>query len=195
MKRHGFVLLALLSAVRVDAEPGFLSASQLESSVLAVAGRVRAEREAKRQEDSLIEGLFAFAVQQGGYGEFCRQQGCRASAVIRVEPSEYVRKDHNGWYNNGNSYIKARPSSIGEEITTVHELTHHLQRLSNRYHQYRGPCNQYLAEKEAYEVGEAYARGKGYMTKPEARIAAYEKRCRDAVDAGLVKLPEAMARR
>lgn len=189
------VLLASRSAA--NPAPSFVSEAELGAAVAAAATQAKAAADATPRGVAAVGGveietLFAFAVRRGGYEAWCRDHGCRPSAVIVVEPSEHVRKDHNGWYNGGNSYIKDRPNTISLEITAVHELTHHLQRLSNRYHQYRGICNQYLAEKEAYESGEAYAKSKGYTTRHETRLAPYEKKCRDAVAAGLVKAPASL---
>lgn len=187
----GFLSTALAFLLAAPASagmaPSYLSDAELGAVVSAAANRTR---ETIGQVGA--EALFALAVKHGGYTAYCRENDCRPSSVILVEPSEHVRKDHNGWYNGGNSYIKDRPNSLSLEITTVHEFTHHLQSLSNRYQQYRGVCNQYLAEKEAYEAGEACARSKGFTTNFEKRLAPYEKRCRDAVAAGLVKLPLGM---
>lgn len=138
----------------------------------------------------MIEALFAFAILHGGYTEFCRVNECKPSAVVMVEPSAHVPARRNGHYFNGNSYVKTGRGDIATEITTVHELTHHLQHLSNRYHQYRGICNQWRAEKEAYEVGEAYAESKGYKTNYQSTVSRYKEKCDNAVAAGLVRDPQ-----
>jgi hypothetical protein len=145
----------------------------------------------------MIEALIAFAILHGGYTDWCTNVAngtCTAPAIVQVVDSPFVEKTKAGWYKNGTAYVKERdPQSnharLLEEITIVHEFTHHLQRLSGRYHQYRGVCNQYLAEKEAYEVGEAYAKSKGYTVSFDARLVPYEQRCKAAVAAGLIRDP------
>jgi hypothetical protein len=146
------------------------------------------------------EILIAFAILHGGYTDWCTNIAngtCKPPMVVQVVDSPFVHKTRAGWYANGTAYVKERPAEqqhkqILEEITTVHEFTHHLQRLSGRYHNYRGICNQYLAEREAYEVGEAYARSKGYTTNYQPRVQPYKDKCEAAVAAGLVKRPNRM---
>lgn len=181
--------LLLAAPAAAGAPPAFVSEGELGAAVASMGSLTRTALEAKPRGMPDAAALFAFAVERGGYAAWCRANECKPSALIVVEPSEHVRKDHNGWYSGGNAYVKDRPNALSLEITTAHEFTHHLQRLSNRYQQYRGVCNQYLAEKEAYEVGEAYARSKGFTTNYEKRLAPYERRCRAAVTAGLVKAP------
>ena len=142
----------------------------------------------------MIEALFAFAILHGGYTDWCKANPCTPPVVVSVEDTHDVRKDRAGWYMQGTAYVKARSAedqhkALREEATTVHEMTHHLQRLSNRYQQYRGICNQYRAEKEAYEVGEAYAKSKGYTISYAASLAPHEQKCKAAVAAGLVRDP------
>ncbi len=134
--------------------------------------------------------LFAAAIQFGGYTDHCKQNECKPPARILVDAhvAQQVAPGKNGWYNQGNAYVRER-SPQGMEFTTFHEYIHHLQSLSNRYQQYRGVCNKWLAEKEAYEATNAYAQTKGYQVRYEHALAPYEQKCKAAVAAGLVKDP------
>lgn len=140
----------------------------------------------------MIDVLFAFAIQVAGYTDWCTNVAngtCTPPAVVMVAPSPFVHQARAGWYRNGTAYVKERDQAIAIQVTQVHEFTHHLQRLSGRYHGYRGICNQWRAEKEAYEAGAAWALKNGYKVNYEMALAPYEQKCRAAVAAGLVKDP------
>lgn len=159
--------------------------------------------------------LFAFAIEAGGYTEFCKTNECKPPATVMVEADENVRKDRNGWYLQGTAYIKKReqllidgerermrkreeraglaaPAEVLTNATKAHEYTHHLQRLSNRFHGYRGICNQYGAELEAHTVGNAYLISQGWSYDVNKAVASYKNKCVAAVEAGLVVRPKWM---
>jgi hypothetical protein len=145
----------------------------------------------------VIEALvFAAAIEIADYKQSCAVQKCTRPVTVVVDPviAAMHKPGKNGWYSQGTAYIKDRESAIAKELTTFHEYVHHLQYETGRYHGYRGACNQWLAEKEAYEMTAVYAKQRGYILRFEAALEPYERKCRNAVSAGVLRDPAEYSR-
>ena len=76
------------------------------------------------------------------------------------------------------------------EEVVAHEMTHKVQQQLNKYPGYTlgNPCHKYLAEKEAYEVGEARLAMYNLVRKQiNKNIEFYQLKCDAARNAGLIK--------
>lgn len=144
-------------------------------------------------DEVLLSALFAFAIQAGGYTDFCRTSpACaRPPAVVVVKGGEQIRQKAHGQvspHRPNMVVISEAAFQVGPtwvEGVLIHEFVHVLQFASGRYEHVMCEGRAQM-EDEAYRVQELYLRPRG-MTIVNIPVANMREQCRRAREAGLIR--------
>ena len=144
----------------------------------------------------LLATLFSFAIEVGGYKEFCTAEPakCAPPAVV-FAPEGQLKAKLGGHVLYGRSpdlvviseRYKDNPGArVVLEATAVHEMVHVLQWRAQR-HMGKTDCNRAAREYEAYRTMNAYYARNGYGKVGDKVVEDLLRRCEMAKQAGLVK--------